>query len=124
MFLDILDFLGKMVRFRFLNKIPAGQNCFNVKINDRYEFLKVTYFLLSQFRNFNFESFGPLYVAYPATTWGGGGVGSEHPRFFLNNIRVDTGINANLGIPLCISLLRRYAKFLTILSKNDLYRFK
>ena len=52
---------------------------------------------------------GPVFVIgrsrwnYPATAWGGGSDPTP-PRFFVNNVRSVTGIDAKLGIPLRTSI--------------------
>ena len=51
----------------------------------------------------------------------GGGVGSDPPpRFFVNNFRFVTDIDAKLRIPFRTSILRMSWKFWTILSKKIL----
>ena len=55
----------------------------------------------------------------------GGGVGSDPPRFFLNNVSGVTGIDAKLGIPLRMSIWRLLQNFESFPQKLfEICRFK
>ena len=51
----------------------------------------------------------------------GGGAYPPTPRFFLNNVHSVTDINAKLGIPFCISILRPHTKNWEIFLKIFLF---